>query len=153
MAAYSGYLLVVTVFALLTARSVFLSVRRMTPSAQGPAPVQLPARSCVERIEASWRSLDAERKKISDSQPAAQAAQAWSEFRIGWLTRLRQDQAQCAQAATPSMHRAFRQLEQVQDLYTTHVVQYAGEVGGAVDRFRDDLAQTRSELPPAVGSP
>jgi len=37
----------------------------------------------------------------------------------------------------------FRQLEHLEDLYTTSAVQYAGEIGPALDRFHRMLARMR----------
>jgi hypothetical protein len=43
----------------------------------------------------------------------------------------------------------FQRLEQVQDHYTIHAVQYAGEVGGAVDSLQDAFSAARNN--PAAG--
>ena len=58
-------------------------------------------------------------------------------FRVEWLDRLRQAERSCGVDAPDREDLAglFRQLEHLEDLYTTSAVQYSGEVGPALDRF------------------
>ena len=66
-------------------------------------------------------------------------------FRVEWLDRLRQAERSCGVDAPDRRELAdlFRQLEHLEDLYTTSAVQYSGEVGPALERFRVMLARAR----------
>jgi hypothetical protein len=48
-----------------------------------------------------------------------------------------------AEKGRAPLRELFIDLEQLEDLYTTHAVQYAGEIGPAVERFRHHLGEAR----------
>jgi hypothetical protein len=77
--------------------------------------------------------------------------QEWTRFRGEWLAKFREDESKCAlrsQARLP-LRAGYARLEDLQDLYTTHAVQFAGEVGGAVDAFREAVQTAKQDL--AIG--
>jgi hypothetical protein len=60
---------------------------------------------------------------------------------------LREAESRCA-LPTHSRKRlktAFDRLEHLQDLYMTHAVQFAGEIGDTLDSFRLSLEAARRE--------
>ena len=143
---YAIYVAVVAAFSALVGISVIRSVVEMSPRAHPASPGDLlPASRCVSEAEALWRTLDDERKEFTRSQPARSVDEEFSHFRVEWLRRLRDLEGRCV-ADSPQrkpLREVFRRLEQVQDLYTTHAVQYAGEVGPAVDALLAALARAR----------
>ncbi len=140
--AYGVHATVVTVFCLFVTWNVVRSVRAMTPP-MPPAPSQPLAREdCVARASRLWESLEERRRSLATSG-AVRPGQMdpWAEFRVRWLRGLREAQAGCAGAAGEGvpMRDVFRDLERLEDLYTTHAVQYTGEIGPTVDRFHAHL--------------
>jgi hypothetical protein len=119
----------------------------MTP-ALPPAPAQLAdVGVCTQRAESLWSELEERRRGLAkEAEPIRAAHQRWEEFRLGWLKQLRAAQAECT-ADSPERSRLgllFRDLERLEDLYSTHAVQYVGEIGPSVGRFERDLASARS---------
>lgn len=103
----------------------------------------------MERAERLWAELDAQRQGLSSRVPTRDAEQDWSQFRIQWLNVFRDIEAQCAldSRSRAPLKRVYERLDHLQDLYTTHAVQFAGEVGGAIDAFRQAVQAVKSELP------
>lgn len=153
MGAYAVYLTVVGVVSALLIRSVVLSVIAMTPGAKPEAEVTLTVRECLQRAEALFRELEQERTRSTTINPAARTDDEWGQFRIGWMERYRDAESRCAlHSRAPDRERlrgVFDRLARVMDLFTTAAVQYAGEIGGAVDDLRASLDEAKRE--PAAG--
>jgi hypothetical protein len=145
------HLILATVFSLLVTVSVVRSVREMTPSR--PPPPERPATvgECLAQLQTLWGELDAKRRELSEHSPAQQADDAWFAFRGAFLVRLRASEAGCGvgSRSRPELRKLFWRLERVLDLYTTHAVQFAGEIGGAVDAFRSSLERAKKD--PSAG--
>jgi predicted secreted Zn-dependent protease len=143
IAAYGFYLFVVVAFCLLVIVSVLRSGMAMTPRPPRAVDEVLTVPECIEQAQELWRSLDRERRALTDVRPVREVDQRWTGFRVEWMRQLRELEARCAvdAHARPELRRIFRRLDGLQDLYTTHAVQFAGGVGAAVDRldaaFRD----------------
>ncbi|MCI0569131.1 MAG: hypothetical protein L0Y66_00110 [Myxococcaceae bacterium] len=153
-AVYAVYLTVVTAFCLLVIVGVVRSVRRMTPDRPPSPDTLLTPRECVEGAQALFDELETARRSLErgeDESEARGAAERWSDFRVAWLANLRGLEARCAPEARSRvvLLPVFQDLERVLDLYTTHAVQYAGEVGPTVDRLREDLRAARRD--PSMG--
>jgi hypothetical protein len=145
------HLLVATVFSLLVTISVVRSVGEMTPS-RPPAPERLDTLGeCLAQIQGLWVELDDKRRALSAHAPAQEADDQWFAFRSTWLLKLRQSEARCGVGSRSRVELAqiYWRLERLLDLYTTHAVQFAGEIGGAVDSFRSSLEVARQD--PAAG--
>ncbi|HEX8438689.1 hypothetical protein [Archangium sp.] len=144
-AAYGLYIAVVSAFCLAIIISVSRSVAAMTPERKPSAEPVLSYRECLDAADRFWSELEAEREKLVRTTPANKADRQWVEFRTTWLQRLRDEEARCALESRDrtSLKDVFRRLEEVQDLYTIHAVQYAGEVGGAVEALRGAFSTAR----------
>lgn len=150
-AAYGIHVAVSTAFSLWIIVSVGRSVASMTPEhlpAEEPA---LTFRECLDTAQGLWAELERERETLVRTAPATDMDQAWMRFRTAWLTRLRQQESRCALGSREraELRAVFQRLEQVQDLYAIHAVQYAGEVGGAVDSLQEAFSAARKN--PAAG--
>lgn len=150
-AAYGVYIAVVVAFCLAITISVTRSVMAMTPERKPAAEPVLSYRECLDGADKLWSELESEREKLVRTSPASKVDKQWMDFRTGWLRRLSDQEAQCALESRDrtSLKEVFRRLEEVQDLYTIHAVQYAGEVGGAVDALRGAFSAARKN--PAAG--
>lgn len=139
-AAYGVYIVVVSIFSLWIIVNVSRSVASMTPEKLPPAePTQvLSFRECLDAAQALWKELESQRETLVRQVPARSVDQEWMRIRTEWLQRLRERESQCALTSREreDLRVVFQRLEQVQDLYTIHAVQYAGEVGGAVDALQ-----------------
>ncbi|MFZ5471769.1 MAG: hypothetical protein ACOZIN_20260 [Myxococcota bacterium] len=145
VAMYAVYLAFVGTFSSLVIVSVVRSVRAMTPGRQPSIEEVLTVPECLDRAQELWEELDARRAALTQDAPASQADEAWATFRVKWLTNQRQAEADCAVGwrDRAQLRQVFRRLDQAMDLYTTHAVQYAGEVGPTVDAFRAALKVAR----------
>ncbi len=144
-AAYGLYIAVVSVFCLFIIVSVTRSVGAMTPEHKPPVEPVLSYRECLDAAEQLWSQLEAEREKLVRTTPAREVDRQWMAFRTQWMGRLRDREAQCALGSRDrvDLKELYRQLEEIQDLYTIHAVQYAGEVGGVVDTLRGAFSAAR----------
>ena len=148
IAAYALYLVVVVGFCGLIIASVVRSVIAMTPKVRAGAERVLSMQECIDRASALWQELDGQRQQLSREVPAKATDETWSRFRVRWLGELRDVQSLCAldsQARRP-LRRALESLEHLQDLYMTHAVQFAGEIGGTLDEFRAALEAAKKGL-------
>ena len=147
VAMYALYIAVVSTFSMFVIVSVVRSVIQMTPTRAPDTDKVLTPRECVERAEALWKELDTRRREITVQGPAKRVDEEWTTFRVQWMTRFRGVESQCALDSQNrvELKQLFGRLEQVNDLFTTHSVQYAGELGPAVDALRESLARLRSE--------
>ena len=150
-AAYGIYIAVVVAFCLAITISVTRSVMAMTPERKPTVEPVLSYRECLDAADKFWSELESEREKLVRTTPASKVDKQWMDFRTGWLQRLSDQEAQCALESRDrtGLKEVFRRLEAVQDLYTIHAVQYAGEVGGAVDSLRGAFSAARKN--PAAG--
>jgi hypothetical protein len=144
-AAYGLYIAVVSVFCLFIIVSVTRSVASMTPELKPPVEPVLSYRECLDAAEQLWSQLEAEREKLVRTTPAREVDRQWMAFRVQWMGRLRDREAQCALGSRDrvDLKELYHQLEEIQDLYTIHAVQYAGEVGGVVDTLRGAFSAAR----------
>jgi hypothetical protein len=152
-AAYALHLAIVIAFISLVTLSVVRSVLAMTPVRKKTLKTTWPASECLTRAEGFWRQLDAQRQGLTATEHSRKADADWSQFRLDWLRGLRETESECAVDA-PSrapLKNVFGRLEKLMDLYTTHAVQFAGEVGGAVDGFKNALDEGRRKYPGANG--
>jgi hypothetical protein len=139
-AAYGVYIIVVAIFSLWIIVNVSRSVASMTPEKLPPAePAQvLSFRECLDAAQALWTELESQRETLVRKVPARSVDQEWMRIRTEWLRQLRERESRCALTSREraELRVVFQRLDQVQDLYTIHAVQYAGEVGGAVDALQ-----------------
>ncbi|MFP2907535.1 hypothetical protein ACLESD_21290 [Pyxidicoccus sp. 3LFB2] len=144
--AYGVHILLTTVFSVWILWSVGRSVAAMTPE-RPPATGQLLGyRECLDGAQALWAELESEREKLVRVSPAKDVDRQWMRVRTAWLERLRQREAMCGLGSRDRqpLREVFRRLESVQDLYTIHAVQYAGEVGVSVDALHAAFATART---------
>lgn len=138
--AYGVHITLSTVFCLWLIWNVSRSVAAMTPEQPPPVTPPLSVRECLDSAQTLWSDLEREREKLSRVTPARKVDQEWMRVRTAWLERVRQAESRCAldsrDPARERLRTVFRRLEHVQDLYTIHATQYAGEVGGAVDALQ-----------------
>lgn len=139
--AYGIHIALATLFSLWLLWCVGRSVAAMTPGKLPPAPVTLTYRECLDGARVLWTELEAGREKLVNVSPAKSVDQEWMRFRTSWLEKLRVRESECAldSRERASLREVFRRLVRVQDLYAIHAVQYAGEVGGAVDALHAAL--------------
>ena len=146
-AAYGVHIALSSVFSLWIIWNVSRSVAAMTPEKLPPAPQLLTFRECLDGAQALWAELESEREKLVRVSPASKVDQQWMAFRTGWLERLRLRESMCGLDSRDrqALRAVYRRLEGVQDLYTIHAVQYAGEVGGVVDALHAAFATARKD--------
>ncbi len=146
-AAYGVLILLTAAFSTWVLWSVARSVAAMTPEKLPAASQPLTFRECLDGAQALWTELESSREKLVSVSPAQNVDQEWMRIRTAWLERLRQREAQCALGGRDRarLREVFRRLEGVQDLYTIHAVQYADEVGGAVDALKDSFESARRD--------
>jgi hypothetical protein len=142
VATYAVYFVIISLFGLLVSISVVKSVRDMTPPRKEPSANPIPVQQCVARVGTLWRELEQARVDITaHDADAREADHRWVKFRKQWVQRFRDVEAECAVRTSEreELQPLFRRLETVLDLYTTHAVQYSGEIGGAVEGLRAEL--------------
>jgi len=149
--AWGVYLVAAVGFSCLIIFNVVRSVIIMSPGKMRPDEVTLTIRECIELSEDLWNQLEHQRQQLGSMTPVGHVDQAWYQFRLDWMRRLRDAQARCAIESheRKAISSLFARLERLQVLYTTHAVQYAGEVGGTVDGFREALERAKRE--PSAG--
>ena len=142
--AWGFYLLVAVTFSLAITVNVVRSTLAMTPPRPPPSTTPLSLEQCLATARALWVELDEQRNSLSDPPDAGSVRRVdaeWTHFRINWLTRHNEVESRCT-AEGPHrliLKRIFEELDSVMDLYTTHAVQFAGEVGPTLDALRSDL--------------
>ena len=145
VAVLTVYLVVVSVFCILITVSVARSVRAMSPRREPVRTATLAPEACIDRASALLVEMEARRRALTGITPASRADTSWMSFRVEWLERLRQAERSCGVDAPErkGLAELFRQLEHLEDLYTTSAVQYSGEIGPALDRFHRMMARAR----------
>ncbi len=141
VAAYAVYLIVVALFSTLLIISVIRSILSMTPAPEAPKGPIFSVRECANRADRLWEELDEQRKALSNYPRRRAMDEQWSQFRIRWLQQLHEVEAACATQSRSrhDLKKGFELLEQLQDLYATHAVQFAGEIGRTLEEFRTAL--------------
>jgi len=140
------YLVVVSLFCILITYSVARSVRSMSPRREPVRTSTLDRAACGARAASLLDELEGQRRSLTGIVPASTADASWMSFRVEWLDRLRQAERSCGVGAPDraDLRRLFRELEHLEDLYTTSAVQYAGEIAPALDGFRRSLAKLQT---------
>jgi hypothetical protein len=146
--AYAVYILVVTLFSLNVIVSVVKSVMIMNPGKRRPSEVTLTVRECLDGAERLWGELDGQRQGLAAHAPARNVDQEWSQFRVKWLDQFRDIESRCAlnSRSRTTLKSVYQKLDDIQDLYMTHAVQFAGEIGGAIDKYRAAVQAVKREL-------
>jgi hypothetical protein len=146
VAVLAVYLVVVAVFCILITASVARSVQAMSPRREPVHTATLAPEACVDRALGLLDEMEARRRALTGITPASRADTTWMSFRVEWLERLRQAESSCGVDARERRELAdlFRQLEHLEDLYTTSAVQYSGEIGPALDRFHRMVARAHA---------
>jgi hypothetical protein len=139
------YLAVVSLFCILITASVVRSVRAMSPRREPVRTATLDEDACAGRAGELFEELEEHRRTLSGLTPATGSDARWMSFRVEWLDRVRQAERSCGVDAPDrgDLGALFRQLEHLEDLYTTSAVQYSGEVGPTLDRFHRMLTRAR----------
>ncbi len=132
------YLAFSVTFCCLVIYSVVTSVLAMSPSSP-PQGELLAEAQCLADLRSLYLELDERRKKASEGSDVAHADQRFLSFRLDWLNRLRALEAGCGLDSRRELKDTFSRLEHVLDLYTTTSVQFAGQVGPAVDELKGRL--------------
>jgi hypothetical protein len=120
----------------------------MSPGRPEVTGAGLDAAACAAEARRLWEVLDAQRQALSRAKDVSKVDVGWTGFRTGWLTEVRAAEARCAidSPGHEKLRAVFAQLGRAMDLYTTHAVQYAGEVGPTVDALK---AALEAAEPPA----
>lgn len=121
--------------------SVLKSVREMTPERPPSVGAPLDIGQCQALARNLFGELDAQRQHLSGAAVVKRVDADWTRFRARWLASFRDAESRCdTEAADRAKVKAsFDALEKVADLYTTHAVQFAGEVGPALDALHAAL--------------
>ncbi len=147
VAAYSLHIALSGFVAIAVIISTFQSACS-TPRVKRQPDQALPVAECLAQADALWAELDQKRQGLAGNQPASKADHAWAKFRLDWLQRHRMVEARCAgEGERAILSDVYRRLDHAMDLYTTHAVQYSGEVGPSVDKLKAALQQAHGVLP------
>ncbi len=138
-AAWALYLVVAVGFSSLVIYSVTKSVFQMSPDRPAPATAKS-VEVCAAGLTALYDTLEGERQKLTAPR-ASEADRRWLTFRTGWMVRLRELEAECAleESERSELKVAFTGLNKVMDLSTVEATQLAGQLGPALDTFRQQL--------------
>ncbi|MBE2247977.1 MAG: hypothetical protein IAE78_00425 [Myxococcus sp.] len=147
-AAWALYLFVSVGFSSLVIYSVTRSVFQMSPTRPPPATAR-GVESCASELSGLFDTLANERQALSGPR-AAEADVRWLAFRTGWLVRLRELEAECAldDDDRKPLKAAFAQLHHVMNLATVEATQLSGQLGPALDAFRQKLGALPGQQPP-----
>jgi hypothetical protein len=128
-----------------TTVSVLRSVQSMTPDRPPRDSPPLDPEACRALAEQLYAELDVRRQKLSSAQPVRLVDADWTQFRVGWMNAFRAAEARCDVDAKEreQTRKIFASLEKVADRYTVHAVQFAGEVGPALDDLHAALKPKR----------
>lgn len=143
--AWAVYLVVAVTFSLAITINVVRSTLAMTPDRPPPSTTKLTPAECVASAKELLRELEARRNGLSNPPDGGSVRRVdadWTLFRIDWLVRENEAESRCVgpDADRAALVRIFKDLDKLMDLYTTHAVQFAGEVGPTLDALRTDFA-------------
>ncbi|MFZ5442841.1 MAG: hypothetical protein ACOZQL_22740 [Myxococcota bacterium] len=138
-AAWVAYLVFAVGFSSLIIYSVFRSVLQMTPDTPPASGVSKSETECLEGARALFVELEQQRKNLAEAPVVRGADQTFLHFRVDWLQRKRNLEAQCGLEAREKARLAFASLDRAMDLYTTASVQFTGGVGPTVDELKQRL--------------
>ncbi len=141
VASLAVYLVLTFAFSSMIIWSVFRSVFAMTPKAPQTTTVSTVSK-CASDARGLFEALETRHRELLGEPNVAASDVRWAEFRLGWLTRLKEVEAGCdlSDPSREKLKAALRQMNHVLDLYTVHAVQYAGEIGPTLDATRILLA-------------
>ncbi len=141
IASWAFYLLLTVVFSVAITVNVVRSTLAMTPDRPPPSTEPLDPGACLSTARALWTELDAQRRTMSEAAKVRSVDVSWTRFRIDWLQRAHETESRCTQGGQRvAQKKIFRELDALMDLYTTHAVQFAGEIGPTIDELNADLA-------------
>lgn len=131
------YLFVTVGFCFVIIYNVLSSAATMTPRRVGEAKEQRAEVECRSGLMTLFADMDSQRQALAAARPVRSVDLQWTKFRLPWLEQLRDLESHCtkAQGASPELAKAFVRLDKLMDLYTTHAVQFAGEVGPTLDAY------------------
>lgn len=148
---------------------IVLVARGITVSLLDEGAIDLPVHSgdcrrpppvCARDLARLRESLDT--KSCELQRTGTQAERLWDDWSIGWRRDLAGLEAECclrpldAPPDRAPLARAAEDLKQLERLYTTHLVQYAREIGPQSERCQADLdvmAKAQSEGPASSRTP
>jgi hypothetical protein len=113
--------------------------------------------SCTRQLISLRQALDA---KLSEFQRAGGSGERlWDEWSVVWRRELARVEGQCClgRKEVPEgfqrLVRADHDLRQLEALYTTHVVQYAREIGAKAEAVDRELGLPPSSMPSSTLGP
>jgi hypothetical protein len=135
------YIAITAVIGTLVTIGVTKSVWSMTPKVHPTAGPLLTPSECLDKARALYAELDARRQALSAAAEVRKTDQDWTKFRMGWLTRMRDAEGACGvgESDREEIKKVYERLDKLMDLYTTHAVQFAGEVGPTLDALKASL--------------
>lgn len=121
--------------------SVLQSVESMTPGRKRIEGTALDAQGCRAHAVRLFEDLERQRRELARAASVRRVDAEWTTFRVKWMNEFRDAEGRCDVEAKgrESTREMFDALEKVADLYTTHAVQFAGEVGPALDALKASL--------------
>lgn len=138
-AAWVVYLVFSVGFSSLIIYSVFKSVLAMTPESPPAVGASKSEEDCLAEARGLFVELEGQRKGLAEAPVVTSADQAFLHFRVDWLQRKRNLEAQCGLDRREKARAAFASLDRAMDLYTTASVQFTGGVGPTVDELKKRL--------------
>src|SRR5262245_41077259 len=106
----------------------------MTPDRPPPSAAVLEPKDCASVARALWSELEQARIGLGNRAPGRRTDLEWTKFRTEWLTKVHAAHARCQ-----PQKNLFAHLENLIDLYSTHAVQFSGEIGPTIDAFNAEL--------------
>ena len=140
-AAWAVYLVFAVTLSGLVIVSVARSVAAMSPPRPTTQGASLGEAECRAEAHRLFADLEAHRQQFAGAAEVRRVDAEWTRFRREWMNALRAVEGRCgvAEAGREPLAALFGQLERVADLYTTHAVQFAGEVGPSLDALKRQL--------------
>jgi len=148
-----------TLFILLIARGIILSLMHQgaLPLARVSNECRRTPDSCAQGLADLRAALDGKSCELERS--GTQAESLWDDWSQTWQRDLSALRSECCLAsgrAPPErvrLARAAADLERLGQLYTTHLVQYAKEIGPEAERYATDVALIAPAGPPPTSVP
>jgi len=153
IAAWLGYLGISGFIAVALIVSVYGSARDSVGRAP-PLNAEVSAgdlAGCAAGLDSLYAELTEQLQAVPVAKPGAAQDEAWEAWIPAWRRRLLTIGSQCRLInGTPpeatALREAYRELDQLQPLFTTHVVQFAREIGPRVDRTRAALEKAKQSV-------